>query len=154
MSKSVCVLNGGSAEPVAETAALFARPHTLQAALITGCKNCVPAKLLSPTAVEIPQWNATLDCLPSKESGITHAGIRAHDVLPCDEGAHNALFCRVVDAAHDVFSRVLTLLPAGGTATIRAELSREAGARLQVGSEAWFCLPKERIMLLRETHES
>lgn len=154
MSKSVCVLNGGSAEPVAETAALFARPRTLQAALITGCKNCVTATMTSAETVFIPEWNATLDCLPSEESGITHAGIRAHDVLPCDEGAQNALLCRVVDAADDVLSRVLTLLPAGGTATIRAELSPEAGARYHVDTESWFCLPKERMMLLRETHEA
>jgi molybdate transport system ATP-binding protein len=154
MSKSVCVLNEGTSEPLMNTAELFERPRTLQAALITGCKNCVPAKVLSPNAVELPQWNATLDFLSTIESGITHAGIRAHDVLPCDEGAQNALLCRIIDAADDVLSRVLTLLPAGGTATIRAELSPEAGARFQVGTESWFCLPKERMMLLRETHEA
>ena len=154
MSKSVCVLNGGSAEPIVETAELFAQPRTLQAALITGCKNCMAVESASEKTVFIPAWNATLICLCADETGITHAGIRAHDVLPCDEGAQNALLCRVIDAADDVFTRVLTLLPLGGTGTIRAELSHEAGARFLVGTESWFCLPKERIMLLRETHEA
>lgn len=154
MSGSVCVLNRGMSEPLMNTAALFERPRTLQAALITGCKNCVPAKVSAAASVEIPEWNATLNCLPPETNGITHAGIRAHYIFPCAKEAQNALYCRVLSAADDVFSRVLTLLPLGGTGTIRAELSREAGGAFQTGSEGWFCLPKERIMLLKETYET
>lgn len=152
MSQRVCVLNEGVSEPVLETVALFDHPRTLQAALITGCKNCVGAEILSPNTIRVAEWNAVLTCTETQRDTITHAGIRAHSVLPCTAEAQNALYCRVVDAADDVFSRVLTLLPAGGTGTIRAELSRVDGARFVAGSEGWFCLPKEQIMLLRETH--
>ncbi|MBA4347860.1 MAG: ABC transporter [Clostridiales bacterium] len=153
MSKSVCVLNAGKSEPMITTRELFDQPRTLQTALITGCKNCVPAERLTTETVYVPQWNAKLACAPDDSSGITHVGIRAHDIVPCEPGTENAILCRVVDAADDVFSRVLTLLPTGGTATIRAEVSKAVGNTLQTGSDAWFCLPKEHIMLLRETHE-
>ena len=153
MSGSVCVLNEGTSEQLVSTTELFARPRTLQAALITGCKNCVPAKRTSADLISIPAWNATLNCSPTGEDDITYTGIRAHDVAPCAEGTENALFCRVIDAQDDVFSRVLTLLPSGGTGTIRAELSREAGGAYQAGGEGWFTLPKERIMLLIESQE-
>lgn len=153
MSKRVCVLNAGKSEPLLETRELFDQPRTLQTALITGCKNCVSAELISPSTVFVPEWNAKLAFVPDDASGITHVGIRAHYITPCDSGAENALLCRVVDAADDVFSRVLTLLPAGGTATIRSEVSKAIGDTLQIGSEARFCLPKEHLMLLIETHE-
>jgi molybdate transport system ATP-binding protein len=153
MSKRVCVLNVGKSEPPLETRALFDHPRTLQTALITGCKNCPPAERIAADTVYVPQWNTKLACLPDQAEHITHIGIRAHYVAPIQSGAENALFCRVVDAADDVFSRVLTLLPAGGTATIRADVSKTVGDALQIGSEAWFCLPKEHIMLLKETHE-
>ena len=152
MSRRVCVLNAGVSEPVCDTEELFERPRTLQAALISGCKNCVPAEKTSAGTVHVPQWNALLACAP-QEGTVTHAGIRAHFVAPCEAGIENALLCRVVDAADDVFSRVLTLLPAGGTGTIRAELGKAEGARFLIGSEGWFCLPRERVMLLCETHE-
>ncbi len=153
MSSRVCVLNAGKSEPLLETRELFDQPRTLQTALITGCKNCVPAQMLSADHVFVPEWNAKLTCVPTETTGITHVGIRAHYVVPCGAGAENALLCRIIDAADDVFSRVLTLLPAGGATTIRAEVSKSVGDMLQIGSEALFCLPKEHIMLLRETHE-
>ena len=153
MSQRVCVLNEGVSEPMLKTTELFEHPRTLQAALITGCKNCVRAETLSPTTIRVADWNAVLTCTQSGEDKITHTGIRAHFVLPCAAEAENALYCSVVEAYDDVFSRVLTLLPAGGTGTIRVELSRADGERFAVGSEGWFCLPKEHVMLLRETHE-
>lgn len=154
MSERVCVLNAGVSEPLSATKDLFERPRTLQAALISGCKNCVSAQMISPDRVSVPDWNAKLFCTPAGHEGVTHVGVRAHFVSPCTEHAENTLLCRVVDAADDVFSRVLTLMPAGGKATIRAELGKDVSKGLTVGSEAWFCLPRQAVMLLRETHES
>jgi molybdate transport system ATP-binding protein len=154
MSRRVCVLNMGASEPLLDTAELLDRPRTLQTALITGCKNCVPAEMIAQSTVRIPDWNAALGCVPTKGGSITHAGIRAQYISPCEPGTENALLCRVADAEDDVFSRVLTLKPAGGTATLRAEVGKAAGEALCIGSEAWFCLPKEHIMLLSETHEN
>ena len=50
-----------------------------------------------------------------------------------------------------MFSRVLTLQPAGGTGTLRAELDKGASAALPSGSEAWFALPKQAVMPLSES---
>jgi molybdate transport system ATP-binding protein len=154
MSSRVCVLNRGASEPLLDTAELLDRPRTLQTALITGCKNCAPARMIAQSTVRIPDWNAALVCAPAKGGSITHAGIRAQYITPCQPGAENALLCRVIDAADDVFSRVLTLQPAGGTATIRAEVKKTADDMPKIGSEAWFCLPEAHIMLLRETLEN
>ena len=152
MSQRVCVLNEGVSEPILGTVELFDHPRTLQAALITGCKNCAKAEMLSGGMVRVPDWNAVLTCAQTDSDGITHTGIRAHYIQLCSAEMENALYCRVVEASDDVFSRVLTLLPAGGTGTIRVELSRAEGERFSAGCEGWFCLPKEHIMLLQETH--
>ena len=152
MSQRVCVLNEGVSEPAADTTELFAHPRTLQSALITGCKNCVPASLTQTGQLLVPSWNAVLACESVETSGITHAGIRAYFVAPCDEHAENALLCQIVHAEDDVFSRVLTLLPRGGAATIRAEMSKSDASAFAVGGEVWFRLPREHVMLLMETH--
>ena len=153
MSRQACVLYAGVNEPLRQTAELFERPLTLQSALISGCKNCAPAHIEGEQSVFAPGWNAHLTCSGAEGRTITHVGIRAHFITPGVSGMENALLCRVVDAADDVFSRVLTLLPAGGTGTIRAELSRADGARFVAGSEGWFCLPKHAVMLLSESPE-
>jgi len=153
MSERVCVLNAGVNEPVIATAELFERPRTLQSALISGCKNCVPAEMQGEERVFVPDWNAHLVCESAGGRRTTHVGVRAHYITPCQAKTENALLCRITDAADDVFTRVLTLLPAGATATIRSELSKADAENLLVGSETWFCLPKHAVMLLSETHE-
>ncbi len=152
MSERVCVLNKGTSEPLRETRDLFEKPKTLQAALITGCKNCAPAEIAGER-LHVPDWNNTLAYDGTANTETTHVGVRAHYILPCEANAENAIFCRVTDVADDVFTRVLTLLPAGGSATIRAEMSREISDRFSNGDEAWFCLPKDRVMPLTETHK-
>jgi molybdate transport system ATP-binding protein len=151
MSKRVCVLNAGVSEPTAATGELFERPKTLQAALITGCKNCAAAEPGGEGLVRVPEWNVTLACRDAVY-GATHVGVRAHFIVPCGVGEENAVYCRVENAAEDVFSRVLTLLPAGGTGMIRSELGKQAADRFSKGDEAWFRLPKEHVMPLRENH--
>ncbi len=153
MSERACVLNAGVNEPLMATTALFERPRTLQSALITGCKNCVAAERQADGTVFVPGWNAHLKLDGAGAGTITHVGIRAHSISPCEASAPNALRCRVVEVADDVFSCVLTLLPAGGTQTIRAEMSKSAAQGIVIGSEAWFCLPKNAVMPLSETHQ-
>lgn len=153
MSERACVLNAGVNEPLMATAALFERPRTLQSALITGCKNCVVAERQADGTVFVPGWNAHLKLDGAGAGNITHIGIRAHSISPCEANTPNALRCRVVEAADDVFSCVLTLLPAGGTQTIRAEMNKAAAQGIVIGSEAWFCLPKNAVMPLSETHQ-
>jgi len=148
MSGRVCVLANGRSEPVEETKALFAAPRTLQAALITGCKNCAPAERIDEHTVSVPDWGARLNCDVPEGMRVTHVGVRAHYISPCAPGAENALCCRVVDAAEDVFTRVLTLLPKGGAATIRSELEKGTAGGLAVGDEAYFFLPRETVMPL------
>jgi molybdate transport system ATP-binding protein len=152
MSRRVCVLNEGVSEPAADTTELFSHPRTLQSALITGCKNCAPASLTQEGHLLVPSWNALLACDGAETGDITHAGIRAHYVAPCTESAENALLCKIVHAEDDVFSRVLTLLPRGADATIRAEMGKSEADAFAIGSEAWFSLPRAHVMLLRETH--
>ena len=148
MSDHVCVLSDGRSEPLEETKTLFAAPRTLQAALITGCKNCVPAERLDAHTLLVPVWNARLLCDVPEGRHVTHAGVRAHYVLPCAPDAENALRCRVLDAAEDVFTRVLTLMPSGGAATLRTELDKGLAEGLCVGDEAYFSLPRAAVMPL------
>ncbi|NLI53361.1 MAG: ATP-binding cassette domain-containing protein [Clostridiales bacterium] len=152
MSGRVCVLNAGTSEPLSATQELFERPRTLQAALISGCKNCASAELLGSGRVRVPDWNVTLAC-EETPARATHVGVRAHYILPCGPGEENAVLCRVEDVTEDVFTRVLTLRPAGAAATIRSELGKDAGGALQIGEERCFRLPRADVMLLSETHE-
>jgi len=150
MSGQVCVLNAGTSEPLLPTGTFFERPVTLQAARISGCKNCTAASRTGAGRLIVPEWNALLVCEEVGGEAVTHVGVRAHNIVPCEAGAENALLCRVLDAQEDVFSRVLTLLPAGATGAIRAELSKEAARQFEVGGEAWFALPKHAVMPLCE----
>ena len=148
MSGRVCVLAGGRSEPVEETGRLFDRPRTLQSALITGCKNVAAAEWIGPCTVSVPDWGVRLTCAEPDGRAVTHVGVRAHFIRPCAPDAENAVRCRVADVTNDVFSRVLTLLPDGGAATIRAELGKAESDGFAVGDEVTFSMPPDAVMLL------
>jgi len=150
MSDRVCVLGGGKSEQVTSTRALFEHPRTVQSALISGCKNVSSAEMAGDETIFVPDWNAHLSCEPAGGRRITHAGVRAHYIVPCEKDAVNALLCRVEDVAEDVFSCVLTLRPQGAAATLRAELAKEKAKPFPVGAEAYFAFPKSAVMLLSE----
>ena len=154
MSERVCVLGGGKSEPVTSTRELFEHPRTVQGALISGCKNVVPAEMAGDCDVFVPDWNAHLSCEPVGERRITHVGVRAHNIALCERDAENALLCRVEDVAEDVLSCVLTLRPEGAAATLRAEMAKEAAKPFPVGSEAYFSIPPAAVMLLSEPEQA
>lgn len=95
--------------------ALFAHPHTLAAALLTGCKNITRLERMPGEGTEnVPcfwakDWGVRLQGVTPKED-YHYAGFRAHyfqvvrEMEPC-----NVLECRVLRVIEDTFSVILLL---------------------------------------------
>lgn len=59
---------------------IFERPHTVNVARLTGCKNFSPAVARGPNQVEARHWHCQLQTLEPLPSRLTQIGIRAHQI--------------------------------------------------------------------------
>ena len=72
------VMHEGALLALKPTKALFADPGSVQAALITGCKNVVAARKTGEYEVEVPEWGVRFATGQPVGDNLEAIGIRAH----------------------------------------------------------------------------
>ena len=82
MSSAIAVMDEGRLLTCKPTKALFADPGSVQAAILTGCKNIIPARRAGAYSVFVPDWGITLQTRQEVRDGLRAIGIRAHYFSP------------------------------------------------------------------------
>ncbi|MDR2490771.1 MAG: ATP-binding cassette domain-containing protein [Spirochaetaceae bacterium] len=107
LCREILILDAGAVLRHGERDNVFQNPHNVTAARLTGCKNISPAVQTGDAEVFAADWDLRLRLAKPVPAGITHVGIRAHDIsLPPESGAdgglgHNEMrpaFIRVIPA--------------------------------------------------------
>ena len=111
------LMHEGSVIADGPTKEIFDHPQTVEAARLTGCKNITRIRPLGPHRICALDWNS-LELTTEDEvvSGITHAGIRAHDFIPFspaenEDEAAAGLLTEKADNIIPLEDPVLTELP-------------------------------------------
>ena len=78
MAARIAVMDKGSFLTLRPTKELFADPGSVQAAVITGCKNITAARRIDEHTVEVPEWGVRLETKQRVGEGLCAVGIRAH----------------------------------------------------------------------------
>lgn len=74
----IAVLSAGKIEVFGKTHAVFTRPQTVTAAVLTGCKNIADAEKRGSHDVFVPSWNVVLHTEDEVQDGLCAVGVRAH----------------------------------------------------------------------------
>ncbi len=82
MSVKLGIMADGRMQGTREVKSVFADPETIQAAVITGCKNIAAARRIGPFEAEVPEWGITLRTSRELKEGLAAIGIRAHYFRP------------------------------------------------------------------------
>ncbi len=106
----VLVLDAGRSSPVMPTGALFSRPGTVSAAMLTGCHTFAPIAPQADGSVRVPAWGVTLR-IDTEAGAATMLGIRDECIRIATPTDENLLPCHVLHASADVHGGTLTLLP-------------------------------------------
>ena len=149
--KKVCVMEQGMSQGTVTLRQLFHQPETEAAARLSGCKNIVEA-VPAGSAVTLPQWGLTLDCIGPVPAGIRRVGIRAHHVTAVPERTSRAFPCTVERVIQDVFTTIVLLRPeqaAPGAPPLRMELEREAWRQLDHPGTLWVSVQPRDLLLLK-----
>ncbi len=149
---TVCVLNNGKSEPQQPVRELFASPGTLNACLLSGCKNFSRARKLDEHRLMALDWGAALTSERPVPDDCAFIGVRAHYLRTAEGPGENTLLCSVDRVVEDVFSSVAMLnTPGGGEgySQLRIEMGKTAWRALGQAEELWVQIPSGDIMLLK-----
>lgn len=137
------VIHCGHMEVCGRKKEIFQNPQTVSAAILTGCKNIMEA-----------DGNM-------KKHGITHVGIRSHDirmqkadekyVVKTEENDENfrmsAVVERKIEAPFDAI--YVVRLKEKGNESVRVEIPKSTGEKFEEGQKVVLEIPKEKLLRLR-----
>jgi molybdate transport system permease protein len=148
MCDELVVLSDGAVAAAGLRRDLFARPETLAAARVTGCKNLAPIRPAGPNEIDVPGWGCTLRA-PVIPPGTAWVGIRAHHLrlLTAPGAADNTFPCSVLDVVESPFE--VTVYLAIGEGRLEADLPAELWPALAAAPELWVEIPAEKLLLVR-----
>ena len=145
LADAVCVLTDGRSEPVRSAAEMMTAPGTLAAALLSGCKNLSPVRVLPDGSLRCEAWGWRLPAMPVLP-GLTHVGIRAHSLHPGPGPI--SLACTVDRVIDNVFSCIV-MLRTPGPEPLRMECDKETPVP-RVGDPVTVHVASEELLLLTE----
>ena len=105
MSREIAVMDGGRLLTVKPTKALFADPGSVQAAVLTGCKNIAKARRVDDHTVEVPDWGLRLETRQAVREELCAVGVRAHYFNPA--APQNRFPVRLVEEMEEPFETIL-----------------------------------------------
>ncbi len=127
MSREIAVMDNGRLLTIKPTKALFADPGSVQAAILTGCKNIIKASRVDEHTVEIPEWGVRMETKDTVKEGLCAVVVRAHYFNP--NAAQNRFPVRFIEEMEEPFETILQF---------RYINQREESPSI------WWRLPKEK----------
>ena len=146
LSGHIAVMDEGRIIRMDTPEALFARPHTVRAAVLTGCKNISPIQKKGSHAVYAVDWGLTLSTAEPVADSITHIGIRAHDFAP---DGQNRIHINAVLRIDEPFEETVLFTNKNAQAdTARHELCWQRSRSGAAPLPETLYVPPEKILLL------
>ena len=149
LCKEMIVLNEGQVLRAGKTKEVFADPQSVAAARLTGCKNILPCTPLDSRTVRLTGWDVPLQLALPVPEGCTAVGIRAHDFVPCDAGAPNALPVATLSSSENPFDWNLICTSPKGTAQLWWKVGKTSLSAAVPEPPQYLCAAPESIMPLK-----
>jgi molybdate transport system ATP-binding protein len=158
----ILVIDGGRVLGKGGTKELFANPGLVSVARITGCKNISPVRQTGEKEIYALDWGLTLSLAAAVPPGVTHAGIRAHDILPVREdgvpgrpgqlpGGRNQVRLKLTRRSEDPFEEAVLFTNADARSPEgRGEIWWKFSKYMGYAIPERLYLPPESLFLLRQ----
>ena len=148
LCREMIVMDSGEVLRAGTTKEVFADPRRLTAARLTGCKNILPCVRVDEHHVRLTGWERELTVALPVPEGCCAVGIRAHDFVPCDAGALNALPVAALSSSENPFDWNLICTAPDGTARLWWKVSKSTLSSPAPVPPHFLCAAPESIMPL------
>lgn len=156
MSDKIAVMGDGRLITTQSKEQLFKNPESLEAALLTGCKNLTRAEYVDDHTFFAMDWNITLTSSVPVPKDIKYAGFRAHHFsIAADGSLPNTIECSITEIIEDTFSMILLFrekhnLKTGDWTELRFELPKNIWKEQEAGDTLLLRFPEDRFLFIRE----
>ncbi len=152
LTDRIAVMEKGQLIDIQEKKALFDKPRSLAATLLTGCKNITRIKACDDRRFYAVDWGIFLKSDKSMEN-MKYAGFRAHyfEPVPLME-PENVVECEILNVIEDTFSMIILFrqkenAEQGDWSVIRYELPKEKWKQLK-GCRLYLKIPWDKLILM------
>ena len=147
MADRVAVMSEGRIERIGSRQEVFRDPRTVNACLLTGCKNVSPIRAAGTGTAFAADWGISLRI--SLREGTDAVGLRMHSIQPGP--GENEFRCRVEEVVENPFSVTVMLRPLQAhetSAAIGWETEKDVWEKLK-GPEVLIHIPQEALIQLK-----
>ena len=147
LSQKIAVMKEGSIDVIGDKKEVFTQPQTVNAAILTGCRNIAKIRWTEKNTVYAEDWDMPLKV---SEGEGEYLGIR-DDAISLSAGEENGFRCRVISAVENPFTYTLSLKPiaaAEKAVPISYELDKALWRKI-AAAEMNICMDPEKIILLK-----
>lgn len=156
MSDRIAVMGNGRLKTMQSKKELFQNPESLEAALLTGCKNLTRAEYMDEHTFFACDWNITLTSSVPIPKDIKYAGFRAHHFLIVPDGSlPNTMECNITEMIEDTFSIILLFrekhnLKTGDWTGLRFELPKNTWNGQEIRDTLFLRFPEDGFLFMKE----
>ena len=129
---------------------VFAQPNVRAAAILTGCRNVLPARRSAALSLAVDGWGTVLQTAEKLLPDVSAVGVRAHYFRPVEREGQNTITCRVKTVVESPFELTIYLLPQGGSELLCWKTDRQTFAKYQENSQIILHIPEEAVLPLME----
>lgn len=151
----VAVLNKGEIEEISSKKEIFSNPKTLNAAILTGCKNISKAKKISNNKVFAIDWGIEINTNIDVVDDISYIGIHTYSISILNEkSSENTFEFNIVDILDNFSTGTLILSSTieyiiDRKSYIYLELSKDLVNNIKNNSSVYLQFKKEDLLLLK-----
>lgn len=150
----VAVLNGGTVEELDSKGKVFSNPKTLNAAVLTGCKNISKINKISDNKVFATDWGVEINTSTYLKEDICHIGIHTHNIcIPDENNLENTFEFNIVNILEGFSTSTLVLSSANkqiqdNTSYIYIDISKDLVIDMRNKNSIYLQFKKEDLLLL------
>ncbi|MDR2481701.1 MAG: ATP-binding cassette domain-containing protein [Spirochaetaceae bacterium] len=103
LCNEIIIIDNGNIIIQGDSQTVFQNPQTVRAAEITGCKNISRIRRISEKEIDAIDWGIKLYTHHPVYKNITHAGIRAHNIMVADSKGYNEIDVNLIREIPELF---------------------------------------------------
>lgn len=148
ISSKIAIISGGQVDCIGDKDDIFNDPKTLEAALMTGCKNISKAEKTGEYSVRALDWDVELQTATAVPDAVKHIGIRSNHFELRDQQI-NTFSPNIVRIINEPFHKIILFnfdCSTTSHAPLQARLPKEFNA--QNNPTLTLHIPPERIICL------
>ena len=148
-AQRIAILHRGQIDVIGTRQQVFDDPKTVNAALLTGCKNILPAERIDDHHIRLTEHDVILKAEDVPDQ-MTHAGLRMNYIRPAKESdTGNRIECDVLEEVKNPFTYVVDLSLAGSSVPFAMmEIRREEWEKIRSRHLA-VTIDPDRVLMLQ-----